>query len=531
MNYGIDLGTTNSCVAGWDQKMDCPRFFMNDVEGSTVTPSVVFFDSDDIHKVVVGNRALASFQGNPSRVVRGIKRRIGDKNSYNASISGLPNGMDPAAISALILKKLVQDVKRGHEQIVENVVITVPAYFGVEQRAKTKLAGEYAGLNVLELIPEPTAAALAYGIDASEDKNVVIYDLGGGTFDVTFVKIMVNEGGINTFKGIALDGDSHLGGMDWDRELAQLFLDKYNSQEGTAYSLRPEEELTDNSIEARLTATLLLEAEKYKKFLAPDTDKVDWSISFDGKVISGKVTLAEFNERTKHLLDRTIKMTQGVIDAARGVGFAKLDEIVLVGGSTRMAQVSAAIRDAFGINPKLHNPDFAVATGASIYANKIGEYTSDYNGIIHVNTTKTSNINILSKTYGIEVVDGSVANIIFKNERLPIDKLVNRFLTASNNQKDLLLRIYESDLLQTPENMTIPCSEVETKSKYVAECKITFIKGYPCETPLLMHVKLNSEQLIDVEVDIDGEKQKAQIVLDIKENSEQRQLVGGTEVS
>ena len=100
MNYGIDLGTTNSCVAGWDQKMDCPRFFMNDVEGSTVTPSVVFFDSDDIHKVVVGNRALASFQGNPSRVVRGIKRRIGDKNSYNASISGLPNGMDPAAISA-----------------------------------------------------------------------------------------------------------------------------------------------------------------------------------------------------------------------------------------------------------------------------------------------------------------------------------------------------------------------------------------------------------------------------------------------
>lgn len=531
MNYGIDLGTTNSCVAGWNEKMDYPRFFMCDVEGSTVTPSVVFFDPDDTHKVLVGNRALASFLGKPNRVVRGIKRRIGDKNSYDPNKSGLPNGTDPAAVSALILKKLVQDVKKGHDQVVKNVVITVPAYFGLEQRAKTKLAGQYAGLNVLELIPEPTAAALAYGLDAKEDKNVIIYDLGGGTFDVTFVKIMAEENEMNKFKGVALDGDAHLGGMDWDRELAQLFLDKYNSCTGTTYSLRKEEELTDNSAEARLTATLLLEAEKYKKFLSPDVDKVDWTISFDGKVISGEVTLAEFNQRTKHLLDRTIEMTQRVINTALEAGYNKPDEIVLVGGSTRMAQVSIAIREAFGIEPKLHDPDFAVATGAAIYANKIGKYSSDFEKIIRVSSTQVGPTNILSKTYGIELADNSVANVIFKNERLPIDKIVNRFATACDNQNSIHLAIYESDLLETIENLTIPDTEIEDKCKRVAECEIDFIKEYPSHTPFSMHIKLNNEQLIDIEVVIEGEQQSTQITLDIKENPGQRELVGSTKVS
>lgn len=529
MNYGIDLGTTNSCVAGWNERMDCPCFFKNDVEGGTVTPSVVFFDPDDQEKVLVGNRALASFMGKPDRVVRGIKRRIGDKNSYDPNISGLPNGADPAAISGLILKKMVEDVRRGYQQTVENVVITVPAYFGLEQRAKTKLAGQYAGLNVLELIPEPTAAALAYGLDSTKDKNVIIYDLGGGTFDVTFVRIIAQEDGINTFKGIALDGDAHLGGMDWDRELAQLFLDKYNSSIGTNYSLRKEEELTDNSAEARLTATLLLEAEKYKKFLASDVDKIDWSIGFDGKVISGEVTLAEFNTRTKHLLDRTIEMTKRVIDTALNQGYTNPDEIILVGGSTRMAQVSVAIREAFGIEPKLHDPDFAVATGAAIYANKMSRYAIDFNDINH-DPSRVEPSNILSKTYGIELVDKSVANVLFRNERLPIDKIINRFGTASDNQSGLLLSIYESDLLQTENNQRVPVAEVEATCKRVAECEINFIKEYPLGTPFSMHIKLNNEQLIDVEVDIRGEKQATQITLDIKENPGQKELVGSAKV-
>ncbi|MGM9748168.1 MAG: Hsp70 family protein, partial [Candidatus Cryptobacteroides sp.] len=536
MNYGIDLGTTNSCVAGWNEKLDCPRFFLNDVEGSTVTPSVVFFDPDDINKALVGNKALASYLGKPNRVVRGIKRRIGDKNSYNPNINGLPNGSDPVAISSLILKKLIQDVKRGHQQSIENVVIAVPAYFGFEQRAKTKLAGQYAGLNVLELIPEPTAAALAYGLDSTEDKNVIIYDLGGGTFDVTFIRIIAQEDDINTFKGVALDGDSHLGGMDWDRELAQLFLDEYNSCAGTTYSLRKEEELTDDSVEARLTATLLLEAEKYKKFLAPDVDKVDWSISFDGRVISGKVTLAEFNQCTKHLLDRTIEMTRRVIETALEAGYGKPDEIVLVGGSSRMSQVQVAIREAFGIEPKLHDPDFAVATGASIYANKIGKYSSDFDDVIHVASTSsistsTAVNNILSKTYGVEMADNSVGNVIFRNERLPIDKIVNRFRTSGEDEDSLALIIYESDLLESRENLLVPASEVDAKCERVAECEIKFIKKYPSYTPFSMHIKLNNEQLIDIEIEIEGEKQSAQVKLAIQENPAQGEYIGAVKVS
>ena len=536
MNYGIDLGTTNSCVAGWNEKLDLPRFFMNNVEGGTVTPSIVFFDPDDKEKVLVGNRALASFLRKPDRVVRGIKRRIGDKNSYNPKTNGLPNGTDPAAVSSLILKKLVQDVKRGHQQDVKDVVITVPAYFGFEQRAKTKLAGQYAELNVLELIPEPTAAALAYGLDSKEDKNVIIYDLGGGTFDVTFVRILAQKDGINTFIGVALDGDAHLGGMDWDRELAQLFLDVYNKTSGTNYKLREEEDLTDDSLESRLTATLLLEAEKYKKYLTAEVDKVDWTISFDGKVISGKVTLDEFNRCTKHLLDRTIEMTLRVIDTALEAGYSKPDEIILVGGSTRMAQVPIAIRDAFGIDPKLHDPDFAVATGAAIYANKIGQYTIDFDGIKRPTSTSASTgstaiNNILSKTYGIGLLDKSVGNLIFRNERLPIDKIVNRFATAHDGQSGLFLAVYESDLLESKENLTVPANEVESRCEPVAECEIKFVKAYPTHTPFSMHIKLNNEQLIDIEVDIQGEKQSTQVKLAIQENPGQREYVGSVKVS
>lgn len=527
MNYGIDLGTTNSCVAGWDENMDRPRFFFNEVEGSTVTPSVVFFDPGKKDQVFVGKRALASFLLRPDRIVRGIKRRIGDKNSYDPNISGLPNGTNPVDISAFILKKIVQDVKRGYQQNVENVVITVPAYFGFEQRSKTKLAGEYAELNVLELIPEPTAAALAYGLDSKNDKNVIVYDLGGGTFDVTFVRILANEDGTNTFKYIALDGNDRLGGMDWDRELAQLLLEKYNCFAKTSYSLRKEEELTDDSNESRLTATLLEKAEDIKKLLGRDIEYVDSAISFDGKVLNVRVTLDEFNKRTKHLLDKTIDTTRGVIETANRAGFSDLNEIILVGGSTRMAQVADAIKEAFGIEPQLHNPDFAIATGAAIYANKIGQYISDENATQHI--TPSIN-NILSKTYGIKLVDGSVGNFLFRNERLPIDKIVNRFATASD-QDAVFLSLYESDLLETKENQSIPESEVDKKCRCVAECEINFIKEYARHTPLSMHIKANNEQLIDIEVDIMGEKQSSRIELGIQDKTGQREYISSVKVS
>ena len=532
MKFGIDLGTTNSCVAGWNERMQAPRFYLNNVEGGTVTPSVVYFDPDDQNRVLVGSRALAFFNARPDRVVRGIKRRIGDKNSYDPNINGLPNGADPAAISALILKKLAKDVNEGHQQTVKDVVITVPAYFGFEERAKTKLAGDYAGLNVLELLPEPTAAAISYCPEVDSSKNVIIYDLGGGTFDVTYVRIIVGDDGKKTFKGIALDGDAQLGGMDWDRVLAQVFLDEYNRQQRTNYSLRKEEELIDQSVEARLTATLLREAEIYKKRLTPEIDKLDWIINFDGTTIQGEITLDDFNRLTKHLLDRTIEMTRRVIDTATeiGAGYANIDEILLVGGSTRMPQVSVAIQEAFGKRPQLYDPDFAVANGAAIYANIIGGISNDYDDIIIIRREEGATHNILSKTYGIELADGDVANVLFRNEHLPINKIVNRFCTASEGQSALSLYLYESNLLEAKENLTVPAAEVAEKCKRIAECEISLNRGYPRYTPLTMNLKLNNEQLIDVVVDIEGERQSVQIKLDIQESAGQRDMVGGTNV-
>ena len=524
MAYGIDLGTTNSCVAGWNDKMNIPKFFMNQVDGSTTTPSVVFFDPNDNNRILVGGPALASFMSNPSRVVRGIKRRIGDATSYDPRQSGLPNGTDPAAISALILKKMAQDVKRGYQQDVQDVVITVPAHFGLEQRAKTKLAGEYAGLRVLELIPEPTAAALSYGIDLNEDKNLIVYDLGGGTFDVTFVRI-VNNGESHTFNYIALDGDARLGGMDWDRRLAQIFLNKYNTQTGRNYSLKEEKDLTDDSEEAKLTATLLHEAERYKKMLS-QVDRINWSISFGGNVVDGTITLDEFNQCTRDLLDRTLELTQKVINMANDSGFNDPDEIILVGGSTRMAQVSNALKERFKKNPLLHEPDFAVALGASIYANNPDKYTNDTTRII--GTSPISNI--LSKTYGIITSTGDIANIIFRNEHLPIDKIVRRFAIAANNQHQIELNVYESDLLESEDNLTISADQIDNTCKQVAKCLIDFNQQFAQGTPITMYIKANNEQLINIDVDVQGNKQSTRIKFSIEENPEMRQYIGGATV-
>lgn len=528
MNYGIDLGTTNSCVAGWDEDNSKPEFYQNVVTGSTVTPSVVYFDPDTPNTVLVGDEALASFQIRPDRTVRGIKRRIGDIDSYDPRTNGIPDGNDPISISALILKKLIADVARGHEKKVENVVITIPAHFGTLERENTKKAAEAIGLNVLELVHEPTAAALAYGLGETVDKNIIVYDLGGGTFDVSCVRILANPNAINTFRYIAIAGDAKLGGLDWDREIAQILLEKYNKEVGTSYSLRKEEELTNDSVEVRLTATLLESAEKIKKLLSTGRPHINSAISFDGTVLKVRVTQDEFNTRTRHLLDRTIEMTRSVIQKANNI-----DEIILVGGSTRMPQVSKALKDEFDITPKLYEPDFAVAKGAAIYANKIGQYIEDVDGVLRVDPTRPNTFNnILSKTYGLIVLGGSVVNIMFRGERLPMNKLIaNTFAVAHEDQDSVRLALYESDLEQSRENYSIPDNEVGEKCRFIAHCDVKFNRKYKANTPISLRLQVNDEQLIDFEVKIDEEIQNSQIKLSIQDDPNRRSKLESVEVS
>lgn len=525
MIYGIDLGTTNSCVAGWDEKRDQVKFYRNVVTGSTVTPSVVYFDPDDPSVTSVGDDAVSLFKMRPDRTVRGIKRRIGDKDAYDVHTNGLPEGTDPVLVSSLILKKLVEDVKRGYEEVVKDVVITVPAYFGSLERENTKRAAKEIGLNVLELINEPTAAALSYGIDLTEDKNIVVYDLGGGTFDVSFVRVIANVGNVNTFRYIAIDGDAKLGGLDWDREIAQMLLERYNEELGASYSLKKEEELNNDGVEARLTAVLFESAEKIKKLLSSGRPYVDYSVGVDGVFCKVRVTQNEFYERTKHLLDRTIEMMRKLVANAKANAKADIDEIILVGGSTRMPQIAKAICAEFGKTPKLHDPDYAVANGAAIFAQKMNHYSEDIDGILKPDPFKANPIsNILSKTYGLIVLGGHVSNIMFKNDTLPLDK-THIFHLAHDNQQSVLLKLYESDLEFSNENRLIDVSEVDEKCKYVAECLVEFVRGYARNTPMTICVKANNEQLFDFEVVVGTDTQKTQISLCTPDDPERRRYI------
>lgn len=249
--YGIDLGTTYSCIAQVDQFDQA--IVLRNFEGDATTPSVVYFE--DENNVLVGKDAKAMLETEPEKAVSFIKREMGNDAAFDKSLNTTPYHLDPSEISALILKKLVKDANdaNGFPEPIKDVVITCPAYFGNKERMQTKQAGIIAGLNVLSIINEPTAAAIAYGTKVDERKTILVYDLGGGTFDVTI--ILVNKGAI---KVIATGGDHHLGGVDWDTELASYMLDAFNSANDTNFSFDGD---------TMLKNTLLNMAENKKKLL------------------------------------------------------------------------------------------------------------------------------------------------------------------------------------------------------------------------------------------------------------------------
>lgn len=225
--YGIDLGTTYSCISQVDQFDQA--VVLRNFEGDATTPSVVYFE--DENTIIVGKEAKTMLESEPDKTVAFVKREMGNDAAFDKTNNQYPYHFDPSEISAAILKKLVKDANdaNGYPEPVKDVVITCPAYFGNKERMQTKQAGIIAGLNVLAIINEPTAAAIAYGLKVDERKTILVYDLGGGTFDVTI--ILVNKGAI---KVIATGGDHHLGGVDWDTELASYMLDSFNSQNGTS---------------------------------------------------------------------------------------------------------------------------------------------------------------------------------------------------------------------------------------------------------------------------------------------------------
>ena len=487
---GIDLGTTYSCVAILDEYGQ-PRVLQNR-EGTSTTPSVVSFEDDD--NALVGADAKNRWRVAPERTVACIKRHMTMDESF-VRPTKFPLGWDPCDFSAVILKKLVNDANEKldrEDNPIKDVVITCPAYFDAKARARTKQAGEGAGLNVLHIINEPTAAAIAYGIKQSEDQTVLVYDLGGGTFDVTILKISGNE-----YETIATGGDPFCGGYDWDKALAAKILDVYNKTYNTDFIFPATEEsaLAAAPKIQRMRASLLMEAERLKMALTASKKghaETSWLFEEDGHSCPKTIiTREEFDAMTADLLDSTIDKVDEVIAAAKKKGTDHIDKWILVGGSSYMQQVKKRIDETYHCNAKLSDPNECVAKGAAIFA-------ATLTGATPGGKKPIISYVVCSKTYGTDIVVNDikkVKNLIFANDRLPAEA-TDTFSTTVDNQSAVSMEIYESESQEKV--IDVDCAELvnqnnrlQIKSRLPKNSKITV--KFLVDTTGCMHVTATAE--------------------------------------
>jgi molecular chaperone DnaK len=344
--YGIDLGTTHSCIARIGD-VGRPTVLRN-MEGTDTTPSVVYFESAD--NVVVGAPAKDTAVLHPELVVSLIKRDMGHE--VTRELHGRDHS--PEEISAFVLRKLVADAKATTGEEANDVVITVPAYFGAAERDATRKAGHIAGLNVIDIISEPVAAAITYGVlNPDQDRTILVYDLGGGTFDTTVITLRDGDIGV-----VCTDGDHELGGADWDARLVEYLAERFSAEHPDVG-----DPLEDRHTEQQLRH----DAEEAKKALSLRTHHVV-RVMHEGRVATIELSREKFEEITKDLLDRTIEITGRTLATAAEKGVKDYDDLVLVGGSTKMPAVPQRLSNELSLKPKLQDPDLAVAKGAALYA-------------------------------------------------------------------------------------------------------------------------------------------------------------------
>ena len=481
--FGIDLGTTYSCISYIDASGK--PVVLKNAEGDLTTPSVVFFESRT--EVTVGAAAKESSKMYPDQVVSAIKRSIGQP-GFALNINGVE--MKPEEISSYILKKIVKDAedslrmegKLEDGETVRDVVITCPAYFGVAERDATKAAGTIAGLNVMSIINEPTAAAITYGVtDDSQNKTVLVYDLGGGTFDITMINIKPGE-----IRVICTGGDHNLGGKDWDERILMYLAEQYQSETGTPDNILEDPETLQD---------LILSSERAKKLLS-SKDKAPITVNYGGERVRVELTREKFDELTEDLLTRSIDLTREMFKEAEKKGYHMKDvsEILLVGGSTKMPQVQNRIVSEFGIETKMFDPDESVAKGAAIYANKVNEFNIVLEEIAKNQGKSVDKLRAELDTGKMDLkVAAKQANIPMLGGALPGQDV--RIINVSSRSfgKSAYVRGTDTQKIFNiiPKNSELP-----------AVSTMYFTPRYDNQTHILMHVfeTLSSDETVDLDL-------------------------------
>ena len=505
--FGIDLGTTYSCIAYVDEYGKASVITNEDNE--PVTPSVVYFETAE--NVPVGKIAKESLATDPSNVCSAVKRQMGNSDWFIEA-----HGVQYRAeeISALILKKLAKDASAKLGEPVEDVVITCPAYFGMAERHATAEAGKIAGLNVKAIINEPTAAAISYSLDKAEKpETVLVYDLGGGTFDVTIIQVVPDK----SITVVATDGNHNLGGKDWDEAIRGYLIEQFNQETGVTEDIYDDPETMGD---------LELQSEKAKIALSrKDTTKV--KVNFKGSSATIELTKGKFEYLTRGLLDSTISFIHNVLTESAKKGINSFDKILMVGGSTYMPQVKNRLAAEFPNVPiEVHEPNESVAKGAAMYGINmaifekltenpemtIEEITTnpeinpfiDYATGLAKPPVLVDTTNVISKSFGVRLVVDDIGtvkcvNVVTKNTKLPVEVTLPAG-TQVADQRTINLVVFENEVSQ---------GDGGGKDKNEVDLKICTLlgekpldglpAGLPAGSPVDVIFKINSEGTLNVE--------------------------------
>ena len=502
-SIGIDLGTTYSCLAYIDDNNE-PVVERN-YEHEDTTPSVILFN--DVGEKLVGSSAKDMFlMYSSDRFVLDIKRKMGT--DYSVDIDGIR--YTPPTLSGLILRKLLKDFEENHgldEGAIKSAVITVPAYFGQEEREATVNAGKIAGLEEVTLLNEPTAAAICFGFGNNQGgpKKVLVYDLGGGTFDVTVLQI---DG--KSFTAIATDGQRLMGGKDWDAALKQIIIGKIAEMSG----------LSEGEIEADsdIMEALILDSEDLKKRLST-SESTRGTMTIGGRKVTYTVTREEFEDATRHLIDSTADTVEEVLNS-KNLTVGDIDAFLLVGGSSRMPQVKSVISARFpGANIKIYDPDQSIAKGAAVYC-KSRDVLSDAKAEIKQQmdaqqtapadeTEMASRVdevamstddaivvhNVLSKSLGVKAGDGNgneyISNIVFRDVTLPL--VENRtYYPYVDGQLSVEVEIFENSARNNEDGMRVDMAEATLVGSFPMKLPEDVTKN----TPINIRFTVNDDGMV-----------------------------------